>query len=175
MPKVTGLEFIKSLTNPPLIILITAREHYAVEAFEHNVVDYIVKPVKENRFMLAINRAQEIFNSQHKTVESSDKDFFFIKDKGVLTKLRIDDILFIKAMGDYVTIYTPGKNFTIHVNLRTIEGKLPADKFFRLHRSYIVALDKVDTIEQETVFIQKQAIPIGEQLKQQLLDKLNLL
>jgi two-component system LytT family response regulator len=175
MPKMTGLDFIKSLTNPPLIILITAKENYAVEAFEHNVVDYIVKPVKENRLMLAINRAQEIFNSRNKTVESSDKDFFFIKDKGVLSKVKIDDILFIKAMGDYVTIYTPGKNFTVHVNMRTIEGKLPSEKFFRLHRSYIVALDKVETIEQETVFIQKQPIPIGEQLKQQLLEKLNLL
>jgi len=175
MPKMTGLDFIKSLTNPPLIILITAKENYAVEAFEHNVVDYLVKPVKENRFMLAINRAQELFNSRNKSVETSDKEYFFIRDKGVLSKVKIDDILFIKAMGDYVTIYTPSKNYTVHVNMRTIEGKLPADKFFRLHRSYIIALDKVETVEQETVFIQKQAIPIGEQLKQQLLDKLNLL
>ncbi len=175
MPKMTGLDFIKTLKNPPLIILVTAKEHYAVEAFEHNVVDYIVKPVNEQRLMKALDRAQEIFSSRTKTVESADKDFMFIRDKGVLTKLKMDDILFIKALGDYVTIHTPAKNYTIHVNLRTIEEKLPAGKFFRLHRSYIIALDKVDTVEQDTVYISKNPIPIGEQQKPALLDRLNLI
>jgi len=175
MPKMSGLEFLRSLKNPPLVILITAREKYAVEAFEQNVVDYVLKPVNGSRFMKAINRAQEVFGDRFKTVEKTDKDYVFIKDKGVLTKVRMDDVLFIKAMGDYVTICTPARQYTIHVNLRAIEEKLPADKFFRLHRSYIIALDKVDTIEQETVFIQKHAIPIGEQQKQGLLKRLNLL
>jgi two-component system, LytTR family, response regulator len=181
MPKMNGLEFIKSLQDPPLIILVTARENYAVEAFEHNVVDYLVKPVSESRFMKAINRAQEVFNAGKKdsgidkAPAGADKDFMFIREKGVITKLKTDDILFIKALGDYVTIHTTGKNFTIRVNLRSIEDKLPAGKFFRLHRSYIVALDKIDTVEQETVFIRKQAVPIGEQQKQQLLEKLNLI
>jgi DNA-binding LytR/AlgR family response regulator len=175
MPKMSGLEFLESLKNPPLVILITAREHYAVEAFEHNVVDYLVKPVNPSRFMKAINRAQDIYDSKDQTLENADKEFVFIKDKGVLTKLRIADILFIKALGDYVTIHTTEKNYTIHLNIGTIVEKLPATKFFRLHRSYIVNLDKVDSIEQETVFVQKHAIPIGEQQKQQMLKRLNLL
>ncbi len=174
MPKMSGLEFIKSLQNPPLIILVTAKENYAVEAFEYNVVDYLVKPVNESRFMKAINRAQEIFNSAKEPI-TADKDFMFIREKGVITKLKTDDILFIKALGDYVTIHTTAKNYTIRVNLRSIEDKLPPGKFFRLHRSYIVALNKIDTVEQETVFIQKQAVPIGEQQKQLLLEKLNLI
>ncbi|HEU4717216.1 MAG TPA: LytTR family DNA-binding domain-containing protein [Bacteroidia bacterium] len=175
MPKVSGLEFLRSLENPPLTILITAREHYAVEAFEHNVVDYLVKPVNESRFMKAIGRAQELFRDRDKTVAGADKEYIFIKDKGVLTKVLFSDILFIKALGDYVTIHTPGKQYTIHVNMRSIEERLPADKFFRLHRSYIVALDKVDTIEQDTVFVQKNAIPIGEAQKPAMLARLNLL
>ena len=175
MPKMSGLEFLESLKNPPLVILITAREKYAVEAFEHEVVDYLLKPVNPSRFMKAISRAQEIFNSQEQTVESADKEFVFIKDKGILIKLRFADILFIKALGDYVTIHTTEKNYTVHINMRAIEEKLPASKFFRLHRSYIVNLDKVDAIEQETVFVQKNAIPIGEAQKQPMLKRLNLL
>lgn len=175
MPKMNGLEFIKSLNNPPLIILVTAKENYAVEAFEYNVVDYLVKPVNESRFMKAINRAQEIYNAGKKQEISADPDFMFIREKGVITKLKTEDILFIKALGDYVTIHTTGKNYTIRINLRTIEDKLPGGKFFRLHRSYIVALNKIDTVEQETVFIQKQPVPIGEQQKAQLLEKLNLI
>lgn len=175
MPKMSGLEFIKSLKNPPLIILVTAKENYAVEAYEYNVVDYLVKPVNESRFMKAINRAQEIFNAGKKQEITADPDFMFIREKGVITKVKTEDILFIKALGDYVTIHTTGKNYTIRINLRTIEDKLPGGKFFRLHRSYIVALNKIDTVEQETVFIQKQPVPIGEQQKQQLLEKLNLI
>jgi two-component system, LytTR family, response regulator len=175
MPKMSGIEFLESLKEPPLVILITAKEHYAVEAFEHDVVDYLVKPVNPPRFMKAISRAQEIFNSKDQALDSTDKEFVFIKDKGVLTKLRIADILYIKAMGDYVTIHTPEKNYTIHVNMRTIEEKLPAAKFFRLHRSYIVNLDKVDSIEGETVFVRKVPIPIGEAQKQGMLRRLNLL
>lgn len=175
MPKMSGLEFIKSLNNPPLIILVTAKENYAVEAFEYNVVDYLVKPVNESRFMKAINRAQEIFNAGKKQEITADPDFMFIREKGVITKLKTEDILFIKALGDYVTIHTIARNYTIRINLRTIEDKLPGGKFFRLHRSYIVALNKIDTVEQETVFIHKQPVPIGEQQKQQLLEKLNLI
>jgi two-component system LytT family response regulator len=175
MPKMSGLEFIKSLKNPPLIILVTAKENYAVEAYEYNVVDYLVKPVNESRFMKAISRAQEIFNAGKKQEITADPEFMFIREKGVITKLKTEDILFIKALGDYVTIHTPSKNYTIRINLRTIEDKLPGNKFFRLHRSYIVALNKIDTVEQETVFIQKHPVPIGEQQKQQLLEKLNLI
>lgn len=175
MPKISGLEFLRSLADPPLTILITAEERYAVQAFEHNVVDYLVKPVDGSRFMKAINRAQEIFRDREKSISGTEKEYIFIKDKGVLTKLLFDSILFIKALGDYVTIHTTEKQYTIHVNLRSIEERLPPEKFFRLHRSYIVAIDKVDAIEPDTVFVQKNAIPIGEAQKSQVLARLNLL
>lgn len=175
MPKISGLEFLRSLADPPLTILITAKENYAVQAFEHNVVDYLVKPVDGSRFMKAINRAQELFRDRNKAISGTEKEYIFIKDKGVLTKLLFDNILFIKALGDYVTIHTTEKQHTIHVNLRSIEERLPPEKFFRLHRSYIVAIDKVDAIEPDTVFVQKNAIPIGEAHKSQVLARLNLL
>jgi DNA-binding LytR/AlgR family response regulator len=175
MPEMSGIELLKSLEKRPIAILITAKRDYAVEGFELNVADYIVKPVTLPRLITAVSRAKEIFDSRNSKVEKTDKDFIFIRDKGVLTKLKLEDILFIQALGSYVTIHTPDKNHTIHLTLMAIEEKLPAEKFYRLHRSYIIALNKVDTVEQETAYIGKNPIPIGEQFKKALLEKLNLI
>ena len=174
MPKMSGIDFLKSLTHHPLAILITANSNYAVEAFECNVVDFLVKPVKEERFLKAIFRAKEIFDSNTKPLEH-DKEYFFIREKGVSTKLLIADILFIQALGDYITIHTPDKKSTIHYTLSAIEKELPPSKFLRVHRSYIIALDKVDTVEESTAFINKQAIPIGDTQRADLMKRLNLL
>jgi len=174
MPEMSGIELLKNLEKRPITILITAKEHYAVEGFELNVADYIVKPVTLPRLMTAVSRAKEIFDSRNSRVEKSDKEFIFIRDKGVLAKLKFDDILFIQALGSYVTIHTPEKNHTIHLTLMAIEEKLPSDKFYRLHRSYLVALNKIDKVEHETAYVGKNPIPIGEQYKKTLLEKLNL-
>ena len=99
MPKISGIDFLKSVTKRPLVILITSRPEFAIEAFEYNVVDYILKPVKEDRFIKAIMRVKEVFDSNSKEVKS-DKEYFFFREKGVATKLKISDILYIQAMGD---------------------------------------------------------------------------
>ena len=174
MPEMSGIELLRNIDKRPITILITAKEHYAVEGFELNVADYIVKPVTMPRLMIAVSRAKEIYDSRNSLVEKSDKEFIFIRDKGVLAKLKFDDILFIQALGSYVTIHTLEKNHTIHLTLMAIEEKLPREKFYRLHRSYLVALNKIDKIEQETAYVGKNPIPIGEQYKKILLEKLNL-
>ncbi len=174
MPKMSGIDFLKSVTNHPLTILITANPNYAVEAFEYNVVDFLVKPVKEDRFLKAVFRAKEIFDSNSKPLEI-DKEYFFIREKGISTKLLIADILYIQALGDYITIYTNDKKCTIHYTLSAIEKELPSAKFMRVHRSYIVALDKVDTVETGTLFIKKHPIPIGDTQHSALMKRLNLL
>lgn len=174
MPKISGIEFLKTVPNHPLVILITAKPEYAVEAFEHNVVDFLVKPVKEDRFLKAIYRAKEVFESNSKMVEIN-KEFFFIREKGISTKLIIADILYIQALGDYVNIHTPGKRYTIHYTLSAIEKELPATRFMRVHRSYLVALDKIEAVEEGTAFIYQNPIPVGDNQRAELMKKLNLL
>jgi DNA-binding LytR/AlgR family response regulator len=174
LPDISGIDLLKMLSARPLVILITARTEYAVEAFEHNVVDYILKPVKEDRFLKAIYRAKEIFDSNVRTLKS-DKEYFFFREKGVASKLKISDILFIQAMGDYVTINTSENKYTVHYTLSAIEKELPSDKFMRVHRSYIVALDKIDTVEDGTIYIYQTNIPVSDKQRSNLMTRLNLL
>jgi DNA-binding LytR/AlgR family response regulator len=177
MPGMTGLELIKNLEKRPIVILISGNKDYAVEAFELNVADYMTKPVSLPRFMLAISRAKRLFESNDLKLNpaSREKDYIFVRSNSVLTKIKVCDILYMQALGDYVNIYTHEKRYTAHITLKGIEGKLPADKFYRLHRSYLVALDYVDGVEEGTAFIGNHPISIGKQFKKQLLSKLNLI
>lgn len=177
MPGMTGIELIKNLEKRPIIILITSKKDYAVEAFELNVADYIIKPVNLARFTMAVSRAKELFDSKDQVMDANQrsKDYIFVRSNSILTKIKLDDIIYIQALGDYVNIYTPEKRYTIHCTLKSMEEKLPANKFYRLHRSYLVSLNHVDTVEDTTVYIGKHHLPIGEQFKKELLKKLNLI
>jgi len=177
MPGMTGIELIKNIEKRPLIILITSKRDYAVEAFELNAIDYIVKPVTLARFMSAVTRAKELFDSKDKKLEinEKDKEFIFVRSNSVLTKIRTKDIVYIQALGDYVNVFTNDKHFAVHITLKGMEEKLHDDKFFRLHRSYIVAIDNIDSVEENTVYLGKYNIPIGDQYKKDLLKKLNLI
>ncbi len=177
MPEMSGVDLIKNLEKRPLFILISAKKEYAVEAFELNVADYIIKPVSLARFTMAVSRAKELYDSKHKKVEgpSNDKNYIFARANGVLAKINIDDIKYVQALGDYVSIYTSSKHYTIHSTLKGMEEKLPKNKFYRLHRSYLVAIDQIETVEENTAYVGKQNLPIGEQFKKGLLQKLNLI
>jgi two-component system LytT family response regulator len=178
MPGMSGIELVKNLEKRPIIILITSKTDYAVEAFELNVADYIVKPVTLPRFTMAVAKAKELFDSRDHVVESNgEKDYIFVRSNSVLTKIKLADITHLHALGDYVNIYTQEKDkrYTIHCTLRSMEEKLPGNKFYRLHRSYLVALDHIDTIEDSTAYVGKQFIPIADQFKKELLKKLNLI
>jgi two-component system, LytTR family, response regulator len=174
LPKITGIDFLKTMPNHPLVILITARAEYAVEAFEYNVVDFLVKPLRENRFQKAILRAKEIFESNTKLFEI-ENDFFFIREKGSSIKLLINEILYVQALGDYVNIHTEKKRYTIHYTLSAIEKQLPSTKFMRVHRSYIVALNKIEALEEGTALIYQNPIPVSDNQRAELLRRLNLL
>lgn len=177
MPGMTGIELIRNLEKRPIIILITAKKDYAVEAFELNVADYIVKPVTLPRFMVAVSRAKELYEANNQKTETGGKniDYIFVRSNSVLSKVKINDIIYVQASGDYVNIYTKQKRYTVHITLKGIEGKLPQDKFYRLHRSYLVALDQVDAVEEDTAYLEKHPVPIGEQFKKDLLKRLNLI
>ncbi|MBL7937327.1 MAG: response regulator transcription factor [Bacteroidia bacterium] len=177
MPEMTGIELVKNLEKRPIIILITSKTDYAVEAFELNVADYIIKPVNLSRFMLAVSKAKELFEIKNQKVElnDKDKDYIFVRSNSVLTKIKINEIIYIQALGDYINIYTPDNRYTVHITLKGMEEKLSAEKFYRLHRSYLIALDHIDKVEEGTAFIGKHPIPIGEQYKKELLKKINLI
>lgn len=176
MPDMTGLDLIRQLgNNRPLIIFTTAKKDYAVEAFELNVVDYLVKPIALPRFKQAIEKAQEALDSNKEEVKVEEQAFVFVKDNGVLKRITIDDILFLEAMGDYVKVHTSQKFHVVHATLKSIEEKLPSSKFIRVHRSYIVAINKIDYIQEGTISIGKTTIPVADTHKSNLNKRLNLL
>ena len=176
MPDMSGLDLIKKLGNKrPLIIFTTAKKDYAVEAFELNVVDYLVKPISLPRFTQAIEKAQEAMESNREEVKVEEQGFVFVKDNGVLKRISIDDILFLEAMGDYVKVHTAQKFHVVHATLKSIEEKLPLSKFVRVHRSYIVAINKIDYIQEGTISIGKTTIPVADTHKTNLNKRLNLL
>lgn len=178
MPGMTGIELVKNLEKRPIIILITSKKDYAVEAFELNVADYIIKPVTLSRFTMAVSKAKELFDNKDQVVDIGEKDkgYIFVRSNSILTKIQLNVITYIQAQGDYVNIYTneQDKRYTIHCTLRGMEEKLPGSRFYRLHRSYLVGLDHIDTVEDNTAYLGKVYLPIGEQYKKELLQKLNL-
>jgi DNA-binding LytR/AlgR family response regulator len=176
MPGMTGIELTKQLGNKrPLIIFTTAKTDYAVEAFELNVVDYLVKPVSIPRFFQAVEKAKETLESNKQEVKIEAQQFVFVKDNGILKKLNVEDILYLEAMGDYVKVHTPQKFHVLHSTLKSIEEKLPPAQFLRVHRSYIVALQKIDFIQDGVISIGKASVPVAETYKSALNKRLNLL
>jgi len=176
MPGMTGIELTKNLKDKsPFIIFTTAKTDYAVDAFELNVIDYLVKPIEPARFLKAVDRLKEAMESNKETIQVKDREFLFIKDSGILKKVSADEIQYFEAMGDYVKIFTPQKFHIVHSTLKSIEEKLPPLKFMRIHRSYIVALNKIDFIEEGVININGAAIPVADAYKSALNNRLNLL
>ncbi|HEY0040273.1 MAG TPA: LytTR family DNA-binding domain-containing protein, partial [Flavisolibacter sp.] len=163
MPEMSGIDLIKKLgAKKPLIIFTTAKTDYAVEAFELNVVDYLVKPITQARLVQAVEKAQEAMDSNKQEVKVEEQGFVFVKDNGMLKRISIEDILFLEAMGDYVKVHTAPKFHVVHATLKSIEEKLPSIKFLRVHRSYIVAINKIDFIQEGTIAIGKTTIPVAD-------------
>ena len=176
MPGMSGLELSRNLgNNHPLIIFTTSKRDYAVEAFELNVVDYLVKPIKPARFIEAVDRVRTIYNSSKEEVSMQGDEFIFIRDSNVVRKLRLDDILFAEAMGDYVKIYTENKFYAIHTSMRNLEDRLPSGIFIRIHRSYLIAVDKMDYIQEGSVVIRGKPLPIGDAYRAVLNKRMNVL
>jgi DNA-binding LytR/AlgR family response regulator len=176
MPEMSGIDLIKKLgAKKPLIIFTTAKTDYAVEAFELNVVDYLVKPITQARLVQAVEKAQEAMDSNKQEVKVEEQGFVFVKDNGMLKRISIEDILFLEAMGDYVKVHTAPKFHVVHATLKSIEEKLPSIKFLRVHRSYIVAINKIDFIQEGTIAIGKTTIPVADTHKANLNKRLNLL
>jgi DNA-binding LytR/AlgR family response regulator len=175
MPGMSGIELLKVLPIRPLTILVTAKTGYAIEAFELNVVDYLVKPFSLSRIMLAVERARELLGRNNVLVNDVEQDHIFIRDNKVIRKIQLSDILWMEAKGDYVKIITSHSNFIIHSTLKNLEDKLPVNDFVRIHRSYIIPVSRIDYIEDGVAFIQGTPLPVTETYKNDLLKKLRLI
>lgn len=175
MPGMSGLELLKILTEKPLTILVTAQAGYAVEAFELNVVDYLVKPFSVSRVILAVERAVELLQVKNTKVNQVENNHIFIRDGKTIRKIFLHSILWLEAKGDYVKIVTQHGNFVIHSTLRNLEEKLSGNEFVRIHRSYIIPTNKIDYIEDGAAFIQGTPLPVSENYKNELLKNLRLL
>ena len=173
MPEMTGLEFIQTLDNPPQIILITSKEDYAVQAFENAVVDYIVKPVKYPRFIKAVERALD--NHRGTKGAQAEADHLFVKIDHKLIRLAMSEILYVEALADYVNVHTKDSRYTVLSTMKAMESKLPEAEFARTHRSFIIRLDKIESIEENLVTLPGKAIPISRSYKANIMQRLNTL
>lgn len=163
MPMVRGTDFLRRLQHPPMTIFTTAYEQYALEGFELNVVDYLLKPVPFVRFQQAVQKAQDL-HLLHQNKTEQERTFFFVFSEYNKIKLYHNEILYIEGMKDYVKIYIQSqvKPILTRLNLKTIESKLPETQFCRVHQSFIVALDKIHSFQKSKLSINKELIPIGE-------------
>jgi DNA-binding LytR/AlgR family response regulator len=176
MPGMTGLELTKNLVNKrPIIIFITSKREYAADAFDLNVADYIVKPLTSSRFIQAIDKAREILESTREEVKIKEDEFIFIRDSNIVRRLKLDNILYVEAMGDYVKLYTPEKFYAIHATLKAAEERLPASNFLRVHRSYMVAVNKIDSMESGVLIVNGKPIPVADAYRNTLNKRMNIL
>jgi len=164
MPKMNGLDFIKSLDASPYFIITTAYREYAVESFDLDVFDYLVKPVPFTRFLKSINKlSQKMMTEQltEVTQPSTEKSFIFLKVDKKLIKIKFEDIYFIESLKDYIKVFTKSGDYLAHKSLSGITEELPDNLFLRIHRSFTVALDKIQALEGNSVMVADKRIPIG--------------
>ena len=162
MPLLDGLSFIKSLETKPEIIITSAYEEYAVESFELDVLDYLVKPISFPRFLKAMNKVFKIFSDKNSNNLIQERPYIFIKiDKKKLKKIYLDELLIIESLKDYLKITTETNRYIIHQTLSSFTDQLPSDNFIRIHRSYTIAIDKVDTVEGHSLEIAGIRYTIG--------------
>ncbi len=173
MPKITGLDFFKTLQGPPPVIFTTAYPQYALEGFEVNALDYLVKPISFDRFFKAVLKAKEFYEVRDTNrKETGSPDYFFIKADNKLVKILFDEVLYVEALQNYVTIHTATKKYMTYLTFKLVEDYLPADKFLKVHKSYIVAASKIESIEGNDIRIGQQHIPISRNQKDEVMEKL---
>ncbi len=170
MPGLTGLQLIQSLPNKPMFILVTAYEKYALEGYNLNVVDYLVKPVPLDRFIKACNKAWELYQLKNKpatSVKEDETEYFFINVDYSHLKVVFTDILWIEGLKDYIKIHlkSTAKPIVARISMKSLEDQLPSSKFIRIQKSYIVSKDSITAVRKNSIFIGATELPIGENYK----------
>ncbi|WP_372751008.1 LytR/AlgR family response regulator transcription factor [Labilibaculum sp.] len=180
MPKLSGLNFLENLKNPPIVVITTAYREYAVDAYDLDVIDYLHKPIPFPRFIKAISKIEEKLQITDKTPAAlpgeenkTTENFIFIKSDKKTIKLNFEDIKYIEGLGDYIKMHTETKTLVSKLTVKKMEELLPQDQFIRVHRSFIISLKRIDSIEGNQVEIDNQKIPIGQMYRQSFMDLIN--
>jgi DNA-binding LytR/AlgR family response regulator len=179
MPQISGLEFLKTLYNPPMVIFTTAFKEFAFEGFDYDAVDFLVKPIAFDRFLKAVNKAFQLLRLKNPVIKASEETsaisqgFLMVKVEYTTIRIDLNDILYIEGLKDYVKIHTEGKLILTKTTMKNIIEKLPSGSFLRVHKSYIISLEKIDMIENSRIVIGNQRIPIGESFRSSFFEVIN--
>ena len=171
MPQITGIEFLKTLKNPPRVIITTAYREYALEGFELDVVDFLLKPITFERFLKSVNKYFQVTSENGTNGESMssastpEESFIYVKENKRVIKLLLNEILYIEGLSEYVKIYTDNKRIVTKTSMTNMEGKLPSENFMRIHKSYIVSLHKIEAFTSSSIEVTGKELPIGRSYK----------
>lgn len=169
MPHLSGIEFLKSLERPPLVIFTTAHPDYALESYSLDVLDYLVKPIMFERFQKAVQKAWD-YQSLRASSQPSP-DYFFIKCDHVFEKVHFNDVLYVEAMQNYCVLHTSARKLIAYITLTGLEEKLPKNNFLKVHKSFIVNLEKITALDGNDLFINKAQIPVSRNLKEEVMKR----
>jgi DNA-binding LytR/AlgR family response regulator len=172
MPAMSGYDLIKTLEEFPQIIMITAKKEHAAEAFDYNVTDYLVKPINYSRFFQAVNRAKENIANTKGSLRDNE---IHVRTESKIVKVDLDELLYVEALADYIMLFTAENKYIVHSTMKGFQSRLPVEKFARVHRSYLVNVNKVASIENLFVVVNNKYIPIGASYKDDFMKRLNML
>jgi len=179
MPQITGIEFLKTLKHPPKVIITTAYREYALEGFELDVVDYLLKPITFERFLKSVNKFYQMSQDEiqvvagNSTERIADEAFIYIKENKKVVKVLLSEIKYIEGLSEYVQVYTDKKKIITKTSMSQMEEKLPSESFLRIHKSFIVSVGKIEAFTANTIEIQGKELPIGRSFKNAVLSALN--
>ncbi len=172
MPKLTGIDFIKNSAELPAVIFTTAYPEYAIEGYELDVLDYLLKPISFNRFLKSALKAQDFLALKKKDKALVSEDFFFIKCNQKIEKIKMTDVLYIEGMSNYVILHTPQRKYISYITSKSIEEQLPHDLFVRIHKSFLIAVNSIDTIDGNEIKIGKYILPISKSHKDEVMSRI---
>lgn len=170
MPHITGVELLRSLPDPPKVIFTTAYEQYAIQGYELDVLDYLLKPISYDRFLKSAYKALDYFIARN--ANAATIKYLFVKAEGRLEKIVFDELLYIQGMENYLSLYTTTRKIIVHSTLKSFLEKLPAGKFIQVHKSYVVATDKINTVDGNILHVGKDRIPVGRSVREWVLEQI---
>lgn len=173
MPKLTGIDFIKNLSAPPLVIFTTAYPEYAVEGYELDILDYLLKPVSFSRFYKASVKAYDYLNLKNKYEINNPEDYFFIKCNQKIEKIKISDVLYIEGMSNYIIVHAVQKKYITYLTFKGVEEQLPQNLFIRIHKSFLVSTNAIKTIDGNELKLENISLPISKTYKEEVLAKIS--
>jgi DNA-binding LytR/AlgR family response regulator len=172
MPKLSGIDFLKTLAHPPMVILTTAYSEFALQGFELDCIDYLVKPIPYDRFLKAVQKARDFHQLKYPAQVQAAADYFFVKCDHKFEKVRHAEVLFVEALQNYVILHTSHRKLITYLTLTGVENQLPSEAFMKVHKSFLVALDKIESVEGNEICIGPHRIPVSRALKDEVMHRI---